>query len=382
MSDHPDRQRRLTHRPFLSSDELITLLEENVEDYAIIVTDPERKIINWSRGAEHIFGFSVEETLGQDAALIFTPEDRQRHMPDQEFDRAIESGRAIDERYHLRKDGSRFWGSGILTALREPDGRLRGTVKILRDLTTQKQLEESLREQTATAQEERARAERERERAEASAREVAQLNGLLRRAMAEAHHRIKNSFQMLSALLDIQNENEANGESPCDYKKFALHIHALSAIHELLTEEVKAGAAFDSLSSRALLNRLLQLMQKTLPDRTIQAEIEEIPLSIKQGTALAPLVNEVVTNAIKHGRGDIQLLFTVEGAQAILEVRNTGSRFPPDFDPWQAAHTGLDLVETLTRHDLGGEPRYENIDDSSVRVLITFPVTSTGTAVL
>jgi len=366
----------------LSSDELITLLEENVEDYAIIVTDPERKIINWSRGAEHIFGFSVEETLGQDAALIFTPEDRQRHMPDQEFDRAIESGRAIDERYHLRKDGSRFWGSGILTALREPDGRLRGTVKILRDLTTQKQLEESLREQTATAQEERARAERERERAEASAREVAQLNGLLRRAMAEAHHRIKNSFQMLSALLDIQNENEANGESPCDYKKFALHIHALSAIHELLTEEVKAGAAFDSLSSRALLNRLLQLMQKTLPDRTIQAEIEEIPLSIKQGTALAPLVNEVVTNAIKHGRGDIQLLFTVEGAQAILEVRNTGSRFPPDFDPWQAAHTGLDLVETLTRHDLGGEPRYENIDDSSVRVLITFPVTSTGTAVL
>jgi len=381
MSDHAARQRRLTHRPFLSSDELITLLEENVEDYAIIVTDPERKIINWSRGAEHIFGFSVEEAVGRDAALIFTPEDQERHAPDQEFHRAIESGRAVDERYHFRKDGSRFWGSGILTALREPDGRLRGAVKILRDLTTQKQLEESLQAQTVTAQEERARAECERERAESAAREVAQLNELLRRAMAEAHHRIKNSFQMLSALLEVQNENEASGDSLCDYKKFALHVHALSAIHELLTEEVKAGAAFDSVSSRALLNRLLQFMQQTLPDRSIQAEIEDIPLSVKQGTALAPLVNEIVTNAIKHGQGDIRLLFTTEGALARLDVRNGGSRFPADFDPWRAAHTGLELVETLTRHDLGGEPRYENIDGGA-RVLITFPVASAEPALL
>jgi len=79
-------------------------------------------------------------------------------------------------------------------------------VKILRDLTERRKLEEDLREETAIAQQ-------ERERAETSARKVEQLNALLRRAMSEAHHRIKNSFQMLSALVDMQQESQEEGAS-------------------------------------------------------------------------------------------------------------------------------------------------------------------------
>jgi PAS domain S-box-containing protein len=374
MSDNAARQRRLTHTPFLSSDELITLLEENVKDYAIIFTDPENRIINWSRGAEHIFGFSVEEALGKDVALIYTPEDQAQGILEREYRKAAENGRAVNERYHVKKDGSLFWGSGILTALRGSDGCVRGAVKILRDLTVQKQMEESLRQQTETAQEERRRAEQERERAETSAREVAHLNMLLRRAMAEAHHRIKNSFQMLSALLEVQNENDAENDTRRDYKKFALHIQALSAIHDLLTEEVKTAGEFETLSARTLLERLLQLTQATLPDRTIQVEIEDLPLSLKQGTSLAPLVNEIITNAVKHGRGDIHVKFQRQNSAACLEICNQGAGFPADFDPQQAAHTGLELIETLTQHDLGGEVRYDNIAVGRARVTVIFPV--------
>src|SRR5207302_4895568 len=131
----------LSHKPLMSSDELVRLLEENVEDYAIAVMWTDGRIINWNRGAERIFGYTIEVVLGQEASLIFTPEDRDRGVPEQELTGAIEKGRAADDRYHLRKDGSRFWGSGTMTALREDDGRLRGFVKILRDMTERKQLE-------------------------------------------------------------------------------------------------------------------------------------------------------------------------------------------------------------------------------------------------
>src|SRR5688500_18280694 len=111
---------------------------DGVVDYGIFLTSVDRMIISWNRGAELITGFSEREVVGQCADILFTPEDRARGGPEEEARTAAATGRAEDERWHLRKDGSRFWGSGILTARRDAAGNLLGFSKILRDQTARK----------------------------------------------------------------------------------------------------------------------------------------------------------------------------------------------------------------------------------------------------
>ena len=111
------------------------MLMDGVTDYAIILIDSAGKIVDWNVGAQRIFGYSKTEVLGGPAEVIFTSEDRELHIPKAEMKTALALGRADDERWHLRKDGTRFMASGVLTATKLQDGRPRGFVKILRDVT-------------------------------------------------------------------------------------------------------------------------------------------------------------------------------------------------------------------------------------------------------
>ncbi|TNC11775.1 PAS domain S-box protein [Methylobacterium terricola] len=104
-------------------------------DFAIITTDHEGRVTAWNPGAERILGWSAGEMVGQPAATFFTPEDRAAGRPRTEMRCTSETGRAADERWHLRKDGSRFWASGEMMPLRSPDGADLGFLKILRDRT-------------------------------------------------------------------------------------------------------------------------------------------------------------------------------------------------------------------------------------------------------
>ncbi len=135
--------RDLTDRNQAEADRYRLLVEE-VKDYAILLMNPEGHIVSWNSGAGRILGYAEAEALGQHSALIFTPEDRQRGVPEGELRTARSEGRAEDERWHMRKDGSRFWGSGVMTALKDKDGNLRWYAKVMRDLTQRKEEEERL----------------------------------------------------------------------------------------------------------------------------------------------------------------------------------------------------------------------------------------------
>lgn len=123
------------------SEERLRLTLESVTDYAIFTMDTENRIASWNVGAERTFGYSEEEVLGQLGDLIFTPEDREQGVPTEELRVARETGRAADERWHLRRDGAHFFVSGVLTPLWGGE-RLTGYVKVARDLTEQRRLEE------------------------------------------------------------------------------------------------------------------------------------------------------------------------------------------------------------------------------------------------
>ncbi len=117
---------------------------ESAVDFAIIATDRDGRVSDWNTGAERILGWSAEAMRGEPAERIFTPEDRAEDRPGIEMRRALDAGRASDERWHMRQDGSRFWASGELMPLRD-DGVHLGFLKILRDRTEQRRAAEAQR---------------------------------------------------------------------------------------------------------------------------------------------------------------------------------------------------------------------------------------------
>lgn len=103
---------------------------DSATDFAILTLDDLGRITSWNHGAERLLGYAEEEAIGGPASLFFTPEDRAAGAPERELEQARLLGRAEDERWHMRRDGSRFYGSGVVTPLRQD-----GFVKIFRDRT-------------------------------------------------------------------------------------------------------------------------------------------------------------------------------------------------------------------------------------------------------
>ena len=115
---------------------------EDIRDYAIFMTDPNGLVTNWNRGAQHILGYTEAEIVGKDGSRFFTAEDRAKGVPQKELATAAAEGRAEDERWHVRRDGSRFWASGVVTAIRDDQGNLIGFSKVMRDMTERNRLTE------------------------------------------------------------------------------------------------------------------------------------------------------------------------------------------------------------------------------------------------
>jgi len=132
--------------------EMFRLLAENVLDYAIFIVGPDRHVRSWSKGAERLLGFTEGEIVGRKCDLFFTPEDVRDGVPQRELDDALTTGRGDDDRWHVRKDGSRFWSSGMVTPLREAGGTLRGFAKVMRDRTDLKRDQDALDDARAYAE--------------------------------------------------------------------------------------------------------------------------------------------------------------------------------------------------------------------------------------
>jgi len=117
---------------------LLNQIYDNVRDFAIFTVDCDGKITSWNAGAELIFGYSADDAAGQDIAILFTVEDRQLGQPEKERRTAAQHGRAADYRWHVRKDGARFWADGVMTPLRGDADSIVGYLKIARDITDRK----------------------------------------------------------------------------------------------------------------------------------------------------------------------------------------------------------------------------------------------------
>jgi formate hydrogenlyase transcriptional activator len=120
------------------SEERFRLLVDEIRDHAIFMLDPDGNVMSWNKGAEALKGYAAEEIVGKDFAIFYPSEDVARGKPQEFLKKALEQGRGEDEGWRLRKDGSRFWASVVLSPIRDKDGKLLGFTKIVRDLTERK----------------------------------------------------------------------------------------------------------------------------------------------------------------------------------------------------------------------------------------------------
>jgi len=128
------------------SEERYHKMIDEVEDYAIILLDKDGIVQNWNKGAEKIKGYTEDEIIGKSFKLFYQPEDREKGLPDTLLQRARTEGKAIAEGWRVRKNGDRFWGSIVITALHDAENNVIGFTKVTRDLTAKKLAEDKLNE--------------------------------------------------------------------------------------------------------------------------------------------------------------------------------------------------------------------------------------------
>lgn len=333
------------------SEERFRLVVESVRDYAIFQVDQEGRIITWNAGAQHLLGWEAHEVLGKHFALIFTPEDIKRAHPERELDKARSEGRAEDERWHVRKDQTRFFASGVLS--RSPDGTGPETTftKVMQDVTARKENDDQLR------------------------RSLEEKSMLVR----EIHHRVKNNLQMIVSLLGLQSSHTEDPRVSTAFEETESRVRAVAHIHEQLYASddltiVEVGSYLASLS-----RELIALHARKADAIRLHIDVGELQMHIERAVPVGLIANELILNSLKHGvrsGGDLRLSLTAQqdGAQATLVVEDSGPGLPAGLDLSKPTTMGYQLIHLLVRQlrarlDVGPGP--------GTRITVSFPISST-----
>jgi PAS domain S-box-containing protein len=246
-----------TAKELSASDERLRLIAGNAQDYVIIISDPDDRITDWLGGSTQILGWTAGEVLGKTTDLLFTLEDRQAGVPEQELQSALEGGASANVRWHLRKDGSRVFLDGHTVALKAAGGNVLGFLKIAQDVTDRRKAQER--------------------------QEV---------LLAELQHRVRN---ILAVIRSMVRRTHQEGQSA---EEFIQHLEgrlgALARTQVLLTRSVDVGVDLELLIRD-------ELESQIAPDDDTQIEGPDVKLTPKAAEVLTLAVHELTTNSVKYG---------------------------------------------------------------------------------
>jgi PAS domain S-box-containing protein len=316
------------------------LAVESAKDYAIFTLDLAGRITGWNTGAENLLGWSEDEALGSPVNLIFTPEDNAEAIAEEEMRLAVTEGRADDNRWHLRKDGSRFWANGLMMPMRDDAGGLTGFLKILRDLT--------------------------------EAQLASEHQQIL---IHELNHRVKNTLATVQA---FTTQSLRSAASLADAREAITgRLIALAKAHDVLTSENWEGADLDRLVDDALrLHNVVRPCCRWQGDR-----VRVVP---RTALALSMMLHELAANASVHGAlsnetGTVTVSWIVVEAAGLsgaersrLNLRWQEQGGPPVTRPTHRGF-GRRMMERSLANELGGEVRI-HYDPAGVVCTVDIPL--------
>ena len=313
-------------------DAWLHFLLSTASDNAIIVLDTDGRITQWLGGAERRFGYTQQEAVGLDFGMLFTPEDRTLGLDRQELAVAAASSRSEDDRWHLRKDGGRFWGSGVLEAVREEGGAICAFCKVLRDRTDVRTQVDALQNRLFAAQEEGTR------RAE---------------FLASLGHELRNMLGPLqNAALALARSTDESIRS----KSLQLLERQLASMSTLLDDVGEQSAAAVS-RPRLRLAPLVAQEALELAADGVRAEVQRkrqalvvtvppTPIVIQaDATRVQQMLLNLLGNASKYTQagGEIHLTATVESSEVVIRVTDNGMGIAQEILPH--------IFELFTRGD-------------------------------
>ncbi len=320
--------------------ELLNIWMETVRDYAIFLVDLNGCVATWNVGAERILGYQEAEIVGSPLSMFFTTEDREKGVPEWELQNARDHGRASDDRWHVRKNGSRFWCSGMLMAIRDEQGTVRSHIKIMRNLTERKLMEEELRARADALQE----ADRRKNEF------LAMLSHELRNPLApiltslyllKRQNRTEDPIlQQSREMIERQVMNlKRLVDDLLDVSRMALNRIELQ--REILDLSIIAERAADDVRP---------LMQERGHDLTVTTGPDPLGI-LADAVRLEQVIESLLTNAARFTDpgGKVWLTIKQEGVHAVVRVRDTGIGIAPEmldrtFDLFAQADQGLARV--------------------------------------
>jgi PAS domain S-box-containing protein len=294
-------------------DERLQLFLGNATDYAVVITDPEGHVLEWIGGAERITGWLAEEVLGESTSILFTAEDRAAGVSQAELARAAETGRVEDKRWHVRKDGTRFFGDGVTVSLRGPAGELRGFGKVFRNATEQKRAEEALLE-----------ADRRKDE-----------------FLALLAHELRNPLAPLRNGLQVIRMAAGDATAVDDAREMMERQlgHMVRLIDDLLDVSRSSRKKMELRRARVLLADVIRdaedgarpAIEVGGHDLTVSLPDDPVLLDADL-TRLAQVFSNLLTNSAKYTEPGGRIWLTAErrGGQAIVSVRDTGIGIPSE----------------------------------------------------
>jgi PAS domain S-box-containing protein len=357
------------------SEARLRLILESVQDYAIVTTDTMGRIDTWNTGAARAFGYSAAEITGQPVDVLFTPEDRRAGVPELEMRQAAEEGCANDQRWVMRKDGSRFFVDGTLSPLLDGAGTLTGYVKIARDLTDRKRYEHLRRSQEDL---EARVLERTRELASANVSLEAEVHErrsgedrvrrLLRRLVTvqederrriarDLHDHLGQQMTALRLNLEALKRSRQAGDDLTTLIENAERIATrLEADADFLAWELRP-AGIDDFGLPATLGRFVGEWSKHYGiDGEFHASgLDRERLALDAEINLYRIAQEALNNVYKHANASrVDMILERRDNHVVLIIEDNGTGFDPAAAMRSGAERGLGLIGMRERAALAG----------------------------
>src|SRR5215210_4754469 len=320
-------ERKLAEEALRQNEERFRLLVEGVKDYAIFMLDPDGKVASWNEGAHRINGYRQQEILGRHFSVFYPEEDLERSKPERELKIAQENGTYEEEGWRVRKDGSRFWASVLITALWDEAGGLRGFAKVTRDIT------------------ERKRAEEEIQRLNETLEELKDLVGKLVVGQEEEQRRVAyevhEGLAQVASAAHLRLETLSLRDSPDTEKSQADLEQALKLIRKTISDARRISAnlrptVLDDFGLAAAISLEVQRLREEGYYVEYEEGLGDERLPAMAENALFRIVEEALTNIQKHAQTrKLRIEARRRVGEVCLEVRDYGRGF--DLDATSAA---------------------------------------------